>query len=235
MKYVMIFLLSASLYLQAIDYDTIGQRYWQNESGGKKELLVFWNAKEEFPSLGIGDFIWYPSSYQGPFTEVFPQFLEYCKKHNISLPRWLKHCTKAPWKDRDAFLADQKSERMKQLRSFLENTMAEQAQFIIEQFKQSLPEIFNALPQSKRALIKQRVTTLLHDTQGAYILIDYSNFKGTGLSETERYAGFGWGELQVLEEMTPQSEYLTDLKEAFVETALKVLKKAHCSCACSSP
>jgi len=36
---------------------------------------------------------------------------------------------------------------------------------------------------------------------GVYALMDYVNFKGEGLSETERYEGEGWGLLQVLQAM----------------------------------
>jgi len=54
----------------------IGQRLSQNETGGRYENLVVWNLGEEFPSLGIGHFIWYPAGYQGPFTETFPDCME---------------------------------------------------------------------------------------------------------------------------------------------------------------
>ncbi len=37
--------------------------------------------------------------------------------------------------------------------------------------------------------------------QGIYALTDYVNFKGEGISGTERYQGQGWGLLQVLQQM----------------------------------
>jgi hypothetical protein len=42
---------------------TIGRQIWKNECGGTQEGLTSWNKGEEFPSLGIGHFIWYPKDY----------------------------------------------------------------------------------------------------------------------------------------------------------------------------
>ena len=39
---------------------TIGRRVWENESGGTLQGLTHWGYGEEFASLGIGHFIWYP-------------------------------------------------------------------------------------------------------------------------------------------------------------------------------
>ena len=51
-----------------------------------------------------------------------------------------------------------------------------------------------------RAIV-DRYGALASTTQGMYCLVDYVNFKGEGIKETERYNGMGWGLLQVLEEM----------------------------------
>ena len=53
----------------------------------------------------------------------------------------------------------------------------------------------------KFGTIAERYNSLSATTQGMYCLVDYVNFKGEGLKETERYNGQGWGLLQVLEEM----------------------------------
>ena len=55
----------------------IGRRLWQNESGGTIAGLTAWNSGEDFASLGIAHFIWYPANKRGPFEESFPPLLEY--------------------------------------------------------------------------------------------------------------------------------------------------------------
>ena len=42
------------------EINLIGQRIFRNECAGKIEYLTAWNEGEEFASLGIGHFIWYP-------------------------------------------------------------------------------------------------------------------------------------------------------------------------------
>ena len=39
--------------------------------------VLWWNPGEEFPSLGIGHFIWYPAGVDGPFIESFPRLLAF--------------------------------------------------------------------------------------------------------------------------------------------------------------
>ncbi len=47
----------------------IGRKIWKNESGGTAAGLTHWNAGEEFPSMGIGHFIWYPKGFRGRWTD----------------------------------------------------------------------------------------------------------------------------------------------------------------------
>jgi len=54
----------------------IGKKIWQNECNGTVAGLTAWNEGEDFPSLGIGHFIWYPKGVRGPFDESFPKFVE---------------------------------------------------------------------------------------------------------------------------------------------------------------
>ena len=49
-----------ALALTEAELESIGHRVWQNECGGTREGLTSWNAGENFASLGIGHFIWYP-------------------------------------------------------------------------------------------------------------------------------------------------------------------------------
>lgn len=38
----------------------IGERVFENECASREESLIDWNEGEDFLSLGIGHFIWYP-------------------------------------------------------------------------------------------------------------------------------------------------------------------------------
>ncbi|MDG1976339.1 MAG: hypothetical protein P8I39_07365, partial [Akkermansiaceae bacterium] len=61
-----------ALKLTAAQKSSIGQKIWQNESAGKVTGLTHWNDGEEFPSLGIGHFIWYPGGFNGRWSETWP-------------------------------------------------------------------------------------------------------------------------------------------------------------------
>src|SRR5438132_6606782 len=67
----------------------IGTRIWQNESGGTIAGLTAWNYGEDFASLGIGHFIWYPAGRRGPFEESFPLLVRYFKRNGVNIPDWL--------------------------------------------------------------------------------------------------------------------------------------------------
>src|SRR6476661_2837441 len=50
----------ADVTLSPAQLQRVGQRIWQNECAGTVEGLTSWNSSEDFASLGIGHFIWYP-------------------------------------------------------------------------------------------------------------------------------------------------------------------------------
>jgi hypothetical protein len=58
-----------------------------------------------------------------------------------------------------------------------------------------------AAPASDRDRIRKNFYRVAGEPLGMYALIDYVNFKGEGISPTERYNGEGWGLLQVLQNM----------------------------------
>ncbi|MBK1791616.1 hypothetical protein [Persicirhabdus sediminis] len=188
--------------LSRSDKQKIGQKIWLNESGGKVSGLTAWNQGEEFPSLGIGHFIWYPVNYNGPYTESFPQFLNYAHRAGRKdIPSWLKSTPKCPWPNRTAFQADINGQRLSELRKFLANSVELQTDFIIHRSEQSLGKMMNAAPASQRARIQANYRKLATTSNGTYALIDYPNFKGDGTNPNERYKGEGWGLMQVLLEM----------------------------------
>lgn len=225
MKYLCLILMISFNLSATYDARKIGERIWHNECGGNPDLLIWWHPREAFPSLGIGHFIWYPISYQGPYIQIFPIFLEYCKKHKVRMPKWLAQAHFAPWLNRAEFLADMQSKRMAELNKFLRQNLKIQARFLIDRLESILPQIYAALPWDSRYIITQYVDVLSETTQGYYVLVDYLNFKGDGLSKCERYRGYGWGLLQVLEEMKPKSYTERDLLNAFADAARLILER----------
>ena len=109
----------------------IGKRVWQNESNGSIAGLTAWNAGEDFASLGIGHFIWYPQGLRGPFEESFPKFLAFAQERKVTVPVWLNQATACPWNSRAEFLQARNSVEMNQLRRFLADTIDLQAEFLV--------------------------------------------------------------------------------------------------------
>ena len=188
---------------------SIGHQIFLNECSGKKEKLVWWNEGEDFASLGIGHFIWYPKEKKGPFEETFPLLLAFLKTHGADLPDLLKN--DCPWDSKQEFLNDTKKN---ELQAFLLKMIPLQAAFMVQRFEQAVPKF--------SAIVIKKMESIGQTAQGKYALIDYLNFKGEGTSETEHYSGQGWGLKQVLEEMPDQAQ---DPLSAFSETAKRVLKR----------
>lgn len=178
----------------------IGRKIWQNECAGSVAGLTSWNAGEEFPSLGIGHFIWYPADFKGRFEESWPQFVMFAKRHGANPPAITleRH---SPWNSRAGFQKDFNGPRLTALRKWLAASVGLQTDFIIARSRASLPKILAAAPARERARIEANYHKVATTSQGNYALIDYVNFKGEGILMTERYNGRGWGLLQVLGEM----------------------------------
>lgn len=196
-----------------------GRRLWQNECGGTVSGLTAWNTGEAFPSLGIGHFIWYPKGTRGPFEESFPKLVQHLAARGVALPKWLREADGCPWATRAEFQADQQGPRLTELRNLLAATVPEQARFAAQRLQAALPKMLEAAPAGERAAIQRRFERLAAANGGIYPLLDYVNFKGEGVKETERYAGRGWGLLQVLGAMKDGA----DAKTAFAEAADAVL------------
>ena len=122
----------------------------------------------------------------------------------------------APWREKADFLAVDDSPRVAELREFLAGTQGIQAEFIFRRARKSLGKIIEAAPDDQKPEIAARLESLSQTPGGVYAIIDYVNFKGEGLSPTERYEGQGWGLLQVLLEMSesPDQSALVKFREA---------------------
>lgn len=184
----------AATSLSSAQVAKIGKRIWQNECGGTVEGLTGWNKGEEFASLGIGHFIWYPRGYEGPFEESFPPLVNFLHQRGVALPSWLLNTPDCPWATRDAFLADAASKKQQELRALLAASVREQTEFIMARLDRAVPKLI----QAGGAPVQQNYAQLSQTPEGMYAMIDYVNFKGEGLSPKERYQGEGWGLAQVL-------------------------------------
>jgi hypothetical protein len=209
--------------LSAAQKAAIGRKIWQNECAGTVDGLTTWNAGEEFPSMGIGHFIWYPAGFDGRFEESWPQFVVFARRQGyeppaVALERY------SPWRSRAEFQADFKGPRLSELRKWLAANVGVQTDFIIVRSRGALPKILAAAPASEKARIEANYHKVAATPQGTYALIDYVNFKGDGTQVGERYQGRGWGLLQVLGEMkdVPAGE---EAASEFAASAKRVLSR----------
>ncbi len=202
---ILIFLSSAAmgephLTLTSEQKAKIGQRIWNNECGGRVMGLTSWNGGEEFPSLGIGHFIWYPKGFQGPFEEGFPKLIAFAQQRGAKPPA-ISMEPACPWNSKAEFEADINSPQMKALRTWLANSIGLQTDFIIARSKAALPKMMEAAPAGLSEKVEQNYGKVATTPNGVYALIDYVNFKGEGINPKERYNGKGWGLMWVLLEM----------------------------------
>lgn len=208
------------------DLSWIANKVFKNETSGDYDKLVFWSPREEFMSLGIAHFIWYPEGQNGRFTETFPNLIAYFKNVSEPLPSWLANRPNqgAPWQYREAFQDEKHTEKVRELRDLMSRTMNLQANFMAQRLRKALPEIASHVSDYDREKIIARYKAVEATKNGLYPLLDYVNFKGEGTSHTERYQGQGWGLLQVLQEMPDVSSGGRALDE-FANAAEKVLKR----------
>lgn len=213
----------AAIQLSPAETRRIGNRIWQNECGGTIAGLTSWNTGENFASLGIGHFIWYPKGVRGPFDESFPKFVEFAAARGAKLPGVVAEKGPCPWESRAQFNAAAQSASMKELREFLARTIDVQAEFLVKRLREALPKMLAEGGASNQAAVQRRFDAVATTAMGCYALVDYVNFKGEGVLATERYAGQGWGLLQVLEGMTEENSGRAAVKN-FAESARTVLK-----------
>lgn len=224
-------LLSSELKLTQKQADFIAKKVWQNEGAGQDKYLVHWNEGEDFASVGIGHFIWFSKGHTERFREVFPMVLAFMEERNVDMPEWLNSKTPLPWYSKTEFYQAKKanSKKYRELFAFLKRTMPYQAEFMAARLSHALPEILSTIDsEKKQQQIKRRFEKILYskdgsvDERGLYILLDYTNFKGEGTLESERYKGQGWGLLQVLEHF---DEKAPNKYKAFADAAKTMLSR----------
>jgi hypothetical protein len=206
--------------LASSDLDWLAAQIYRNECNSKPDCLTSWNQGEDFPSLGIGHFIWYRVEQQERFQETFPALLTYLEQKGFTLPAWLSPTSEQPWPNRPSFVAAQNSDQMQELRTFLLATQQQQTEFIVERFYQMLQEA--NLWQDHILQTKLHTVAVAKPPYGLYALIDYVHFKGEGSNPSEQYQGQGWGLLQVL--LAMPSEHPEPL-QSFATAAKQVLSQ----------
>jgi hypothetical protein len=211
--------------LNAAELLWLGDRIFANECNSRPECLTAWNAGEEFPSLGIGHFIWYRAGQQAPFAETFPELMAFMQARNVAPPAWITAANlEQPWPDRASFLAASGDPRQVELREFLALHTDLQTAFIISRFEGALQRVLDAAPPAEHAALSARFNAVAgtEAPYGLYALIDYVHFKGEGTRASERYQEQGWGLLQVLQGMPAES---TQPLQDFVTSARAVLAR----------
>lgn len=208
---------------------SIGRKIYANECGSKPENLITWNRGEDFISLGIGHFIWYPEGRTGPYTESFRAFARYAAHQQVRLPRMLAAdpMPGCPWPDRASYLAARHSTEAVVLRDFLESTLGLQTRFLLIRLEMALPRMLQAAPHHKQFEIEKKFYQVARSARGRYALVDYVNFKGEGISATEKIGGAGWGLLQVLEDMDPKMTLVSPADEFAAAAERVLIRRAH--------
>ncbi len=215
-----------SVSLRSEDANWIANMIFQNECQMKNENLISWNEGEDFLSLGIGHFIWYPRGRSDRYRESFPELIRDLRSDGLIIPGGLLEMIQngPPWKTREEFLSARAGSSALQLREFLKKTMNGQARFMIRRFQQALLKMIRTTPPEQRVLLTEKIFELTQTRNGLYAMIDYLNFKGDGLSQAERYREHGWGLFQVLYEMKwPVGAQGAEAE--FVAAARKVLRR----------
>ena len=207
----------------------IADLIFRNECNRKVECLVSWNEGENFASLGIGHFIWFPENSDAPFQESFPELLRWYEQRQVSIPSplssWVQVGKPCPWNNREQFHSAAAQADIGHLRAFLANTKDIQAGFIMERLSKALDRIVAAFPDKQQQQhIKVQFERVAASPSGWYLLADYVNFKGEGIKASERYHGQGWGLAQVLMNMQG-TERGTAARAAFADAAAFVLER----------
>ena len=194
--------------LHDADYEWIASHIAKNETGGQSRYLTYWGAGEDFPSFGIGHFIWFPAGVDAPFDETFPALVRFLREQPDipGMPQWLRDLAPfdAPWSGKVEFDEALMSSESSAMRQWLEATAAWQARFIVHSFKNRWNEI--ELPAQEKIRLSELLQRLLETPEGMFAVIDYYNFKGLGDNPRERYQGQGWGLAQVLGDIASQAD-----------------------------
>lgn len=204
----------------------IADKIYRNESGGNYNNLVHWNDGEDFASMGVGHFTWYPAGRQARFGNTFPDLLGYLQTNGTQLPAWVQQARYqgAPWKSKGELMYAKQTGQVQELQNLLYQTRMLQAAYIVERARRAMPQLVSAAPATSRARVAQNLNAIANTPGGWYVLVDYVNFKGEGLDPYGGYNGQNWGLMQVLENMQPSQPGQQALHE-FANAATRILER----------
>jgi hypothetical protein len=212
--------------ISEVELRLIADKIFQNEGGGNPDNLVHWNDGEDFASLGVGHFTWYPAGRPARFGNTFPGLLAHLEANGADMPQWLQQARYrgAPWQTKTQLMQAKYTPEVQELKGFLYQTRLLQAAYIVERARQAMPKLVNAAPSHARQRVAQNLNAVANTPGGWYVLVDYINFKGEGLNHQGGYNGQNWGLLQVLEMMQPSEPGISALN-AFADAAQVVLER----------
>jgi len=204
----------------------IGDKIFKNETGGRIDQLTHWNLREDFASMGIGHFTWYPANRAQRFGNTFPGLLDYLVKNGVQLPAWVQRARfqGAPWRTREELMRAKNTPEVKQFSQLLYDTRHLQAKYIMDRAMRAMPKLVTKTPPRLRSHVANNLNAVANSRGGRYVLVDYTNFKGEGLNRNGGYKGQNWGLLQVLEEMRPSQPGPQALNE-FADASMRVLER----------
>jgi hypothetical protein len=212
--------------LSRAELSAIGDQIFQNEGGGDPNNLVHWNDGENFASMGIGHFTWYPAGRSARFGNSFPELLNYMQAKGAPIPGWLQQAgyQGSPWRSKAELMQAKNTPQVQELQNMLYQTRLLQAQYIVDRTRAAIPKLIDKSPEQLRQHVGSNLNAVANTPGGWYALIDYTNFKGEGLNRAGGYNGQNWGLLQVLEEMRPSRPGQQALHE-FADAAMRVLER----------
>jgi chemotaxis protein histidine kinase CheA len=204
----------------------IGDKIFRNESGGDIDKLVHWNIGENFASMGIGHFTWYPAGRRNRYGNTFPGLLDHLQSNGVRLPVWVQKArhTGAPWRTKGELARAKSSSEVREFQNLLYQTRNLQASYIFDRAKRAMPRLVKTTPKHLQGHVAQNLNAVANTRGGWYALIDYVNFKGEGLSRKGGYRGQNWGLLQVLENMKPSQPGQMALNN-FADSAIHILTR----------
>ena len=204
----------------------IGDKIFRNETGGRIDQLTHWNLREDFASMGIGHFTWYPANRNQRFGNTFPGLLDYLVQNGVQLPQWVQvaRFQGAPWRTREELMRAKNTPQVKQFSQLLYDTRHLQAKYIMDRAMRAMPKLVKKTPPHLRNHVANNLNAVANSRGGRYVLVDYTNFKGEGLARNGGYKGQNWGLLQVLEEMKPSQPGPQALNE-FADASMRVLER----------
>lgn len=210
----------------AAEMTRVGQKIFQNETGGRRDRLVHWNHGEDFAAMGIGHFTWYPAGRRQRFGNTFPALINFMISRGAQPPPWVRLAISrgAPWYTKQEMEAVKGTVEVRQLINYLYATRGLQAEYIMARSKRAMQKFVNTTPAHLKERVAWNINSLAETRGGWYPLIDYVNFKGEGLNRHGGYNGQNWGMLQVLEMMQPSQPGRGALA-AFADAAYTVLAR----------